>query len=140
MGRNKYSQHEIDIIGKLLKMKCKGTRFQQKQIRHQLRTNFEFNISDFNQQGQAFGYDELQAAIQRGAIKILDDATIADMKAKRERDRQRDLAAAQAAAAEAQANAAPLTAEEQAQADWQKALDEWNAQHPDEQVIIEEFE
>ena len=97
MGRNKYSQHEIDIIGMLLKKKCSGTRFQQKAIRHQLRVNFEFNISDFGEQGKAFGYDELQAAIQRGAIKILDDATIADMKAKRERDRQRDLEARRAA-------------------------------------------
>ena len=48
MGRNKYSQHEIDIIGMLLRKKCSGTRFQQKLIRHQLRTNIEFNISDFN--------------------------------------------------------------------------------------------
>lgn len=114
MGRNKYSQHEIDIIGMLLKKKCAGTRFQQKLIRHQLRTNFEFNISDFNEQGKAFGYDELQAAIQRGAIQILDDATIADMKAKRERDRQRD-----AAMAEQQA------VEEGEQTDWQAALAEW---------------
>lgn len=114
MGRNKYSQHEIDIIGMLLKKKCAGTRFQQKMIRHQLRTNFEFNISDFNEQGKAFGYDELQAAIQRGAIQILDDATIADMKAKRERDRQRD-----AAMAEQQA------VEEGEQTDWQAALAEW---------------
>lgn len=114
MGRNKYSQHEIDIIGMLLKKKCAGTRFQQKLIRHQLRTNFEFNISDFNEQGKAFGYAELQAAIQRGAIQILDDATIADMKAKRERDRQRD-----AAMAEQQA------VEEGEQTDWQAALAEW---------------
>ncbi|MCM1079836.1 MAG: hypothetical protein NC344_09260 [Bacteroidales bacterium] len=114
MGRNKYSQHEIDIIGMLLKKKCSGTRFQQKAIRHQLRTNFEFNISDFNEQGKAFGYEELQAAIRRGAIRILDDATIADMKAKRQRDRERDAA---------------LTVEQAVdrgeQTDWQDALREW---------------
>ena len=69
MGRNKYSQHEIDIIGMLLKKKCSGTRFQQKAIRHQLRVNFEFNISDFGEQGKAFGYDELQAAIEQTDIK-----------------------------------------------------------------------
>lgn len=91
MGRNKFSQHEIDIIGKLLKRKNTSTRFQQKQIRHQLRTYFEFNISDFNEPGKAFGYDELHAAINRGAIQILDDATIENMKAKRERDKQKDL-------------------------------------------------
>lgn len=116
MGRNKYSQHEIDIIGMLLKKKCAGTRFQQKLIRHQLRTNFEFNISDFNEQGKAFGYEELQAAIQRGAIRILDDATIADMKAKRKRDQERDAAAA-----------AQQAVEKGEQTDWQAALAEWEA-------------
>lgn len=114
MGRNKYSQHEIDIIGMLLKKKCAGTRFQQKEIRHQLRTNFEFNISDFNEQGKAFGYDELQAAIKRGAIQILDDATIADMKAKRQRDRECDAALATEQAVE-----------EGEQTDWKAAMAEW---------------
>lgn len=98
----------------LLKKKCAGTRFQQKLIRHQLRTNFEFNISDFNEQGKAFGYEELQAAIQRGAIQILDDATIAAMKEKRARDRERD-----AALREAQA------AEQGETTDWQEAMKEW---------------
>lgn len=90
MGRNKFSQHEIDIIGMLLRRKNAGTRFQQKMIRHQLRVNFEFNISDFNVQGKAFGEEELHAAINRGAIHILDDATIAAMKAKRTADRAKD--------------------------------------------------
>ncbi|TGX83604.1 hypothetical protein E5358_02860 [Palleniella muris] len=114
MGRNKYSQHEIDIIGMLLKKKCSGTRFQQKLIRHQLRTNFEFNISDFNEPGKAFGYDELQAAIQRGAIRILDDATIADMKAKRQRDREHDAALA-----------VEQAIDNGEQTDWQEAMREW---------------
>lgn len=90
MGRTKFSQHEIDIIGMLLRRKNAGTRFQQKMIRHQLRVNFEFNISDFNVQGKAFGEEELHAAINRGAIQILDDATIAAMKAKRVADRAKD--------------------------------------------------
>ena len=34
----------------------------------------------------------MQEAIRRGAIQVLDDATIADMKAKRARDRERDKA------------------------------------------------
>ncbi|MCR5314128.1 MAG: hypothetical protein K6E54_10910 [Bacteroidaceae bacterium] len=116
MGRNKYSQHEIDIIGMLLKKKCSGTRFQQKEIRHQLRVNFEFNISDFGEQGKAFGYEQLQEAIRRGAIKILDDATIADMKAKRERDKQKDLEAKKAQ------NEEMGIVEE----DWQETLKQWN--------------
>ncbi len=119
MGRNKYSQHEIDIIGMLLRKKCAGTRFQQKEIRHQLRVNFEFNISDFGEQGKAFGYDELQDAIRRGAIKILDDETIAAMKEKRERDKQRD---AEAKAAEEAAKEPPSP-----ESDWKKAMEEWQS-------------
>ena len=95
MGRNKFSASEIAAISKLLRLKNSGTRYQQKNIRHQLRVKYEFNISDFNEQGKAFGEDDLQAAIQRKAIVILDDATIADMKAKRQRDRERDQAANQ---------------------------------------------
>ena len=113
MGRNKFSQHEIDIIAMLLRKKNAGTRFQQKEIRHQLRVNFEFNISDFNEQGKAFGNVELQEAINRGAIVILDDATIADMKAKRARDKAHDEAAKQQEAIENGAT------------DWQTALKEW---------------
>ena len=113
MGRTKFSQHEIDIIAMLLRKKNAGTRFQQKEIRHQLRVNFEFNISDFNEQGKAFGDVELYEAIKRGAIVILDDATIADMKAKRARDKARDEAAKQQEAIENGAT------------DWQAALKEW---------------
>ncbi len=96
-------------------MKCKGNRLQQKEVRHTLRVDYEFNISDFNVQGKAFGYDELQECLKRGAIKILDDATIADMKAKRARDKARDAELAQKEAIE--------TGE---QTDWQEALKEWN--------------
>ena len=113
MGRNKFSKHEIDIIAMLLRKKNAGTRFQQKEIRHQLRVNFEFNISDFNEQGKAFGDVELYEAIKRGAIVILDDATIANMKAKRARDKARDEAAKQQEAIENGAT------------DWQAALKEW---------------
>ena len=113
MGRTKFSQHEIDIIAMLLRKKNAGTRFQQKEIRHQLRVNFEFNITDFNEQGKAFGDVELYEAIKRGAIVILDDATIADMKAKRARDKARDEAAKQQEAIENGAT------------DWQAALKEW---------------
>ena len=114
MGRNKFSQHEIDIIGKLLRRKNAGTRFQQKMIRHQLRVNFEFNISDFNEPGKAFGEQELKDAIKRGAIVILDDATIEAMKAKRARDKARD-----EAEREQQAIA------EGEQTDWKEAMKQW---------------
>lgn len=114
MGRNKYSASEIKEIGKLLRMKNASNRAQQKLIRHQLRVDYEFNISDFNEQGKAFGDVELAEAIKRGAIMILDDATIADMKAKRARDKARDEAARQAEAVKAGE-----------QTDWQEAMQQW---------------
>ncbi|MDD6494377.1 MAG: hypothetical protein PUF55_06975 [Bacteroidales bacterium] len=120
MGRNKFSQHEIDIIAMLLRKKNAGTRFQQKLIRHQLRVNFEFNISDFNEQGKAFGEEELRRAIERGAIHILDDATIAAMKEKRARDKARD---AELAQKENEANGETT--------DWQAALKEWEEYYSD---------
>ena len=114
MGRNKYSASEIKEIGKLLRMKNASNRAQQKLIRHQLRVDYEFNISDFNEQGKAFGDVELAEAIKRGAIMILDDATIADMKAKRARDKARDETARQAEAVKAGE-----------QTDWQEAMKQW---------------
>ena len=114
MGRNKYSNGEINTIAKLLRLKNSANRAKQKEIRHKLRVDFEFNISDFNIPGKAFGEQELYDAIHRGAIVILDDQTIADMRAKRERDRQRDEAARQQEA---------VAAGEQT--DWKEALKQW---------------
>lgn len=114
MGRNKYAEGEIKAIAKLLRLKNAGNRAQQKEIRHQLRVNYEFNISDFNEQGKAFGEEELNEAIRRGAIQILDDATIADMKAKRARDKARDEAMKQ--------KEAVASGE---QTSWQDAMKEW---------------
>lgn len=114
MGRNKYSEKEISQISKLLRQKNASNRFKQKQIRHVLRVDYEFNISDFNEPGKAFGEEELQAAIRRGVIEILDDATIEAIKAKRARDRARD-------EAEKQRNAAK-TGET---TDWKEAMKEW---------------
>lgn len=113
MGRSKYSQGEIEAITRLLKKKNAGNRAQQKEIRHTLRTEFEFNISDFNEPGKAFGAEELMAAIERGAIRILDDATIADMKSKRARDKARDEAAK------------PVVENAEETTSWQDALKEW---------------
>ena len=90
MGRNKFAEDEIKEIAKLLRLKNAGNRAKQKLVRHDLRTIYEFNIADFNEPGKAFGEEELQEAIRRWAIQILDDATIADMKAKRARDKARD--------------------------------------------------
>jgi hypothetical protein len=114
MGRNKYSQKEIEKIGKLLRLKNSVNRFKQKMIRHELRVTYEFNISDFNEPGKAFGEEELQAAVKRGAIEILDDATIEAMKAKRARDKARDEAARQQEA---------ITNGEAT--DWKEAMKEW---------------
>ena len=113
MGRTKFSQHEIDIIAMLLRRKEAGTRFQQKQIRHQLRVNFEFSIADFNEPGKSFGEPVLRDAIKRGAIQILDDATIASMKEKRARDKERDEAVKEAEAIE------------NGSTDWKAAMKEW---------------
>ncbi len=115
MGRNKYSAGEIKEIGKLLRLKNAGNRLQQKLIRHDLRVDYEFNISDFNEPGKAFGEEELQDAIKRGAIQILDDATIEAMKAKRARDKARD---------EAEKQKEAVASGEQN--DWQEAMKEWN--------------
>lgn len=114
MGRNKFSQKEIKEIGVLLRKKNAGNRAQQKLVRHDLRVNYEFNISDFNEPGKAFGEEELLAAIRRGAIEILDDATIAAMKAKRARDKARD---------EAQRQQQAIAEGEQT--DWQEAMRQW---------------
>ena len=115
MGRNKYSAGEIKEIGKLLRLKNAGNRLQQKMIRHDLRVDYEFNISDFNEPGKAFGEEELQDAIKRGAIQILDDATIEAMKAKRARDKARN---------EAERQKEAVASGEQT--DWQEAMKEWN--------------
>ena len=114
MGRNKYSQSEIDGIAKLLRLKNAANRARQKEIRHQLRTQYEFNISDFNEPGTAFGEKELLDAIQRRAILILDARTISDMKAKRQRDRERDAAEREQEAIQ--------TGE---QTDWKEAMKQW---------------
>lgn len=114
MGRNKYSEKEIKEIGKLLRLKNSANRAKQKEIRHTLRTEFEFNISDFNEPGKAYGEIELQYSIKRGAIKILDDATINAMKEKRARDKERDETERQ--------KEAIATGE---QTDWQQAMKEW---------------
>ena len=114
MGRNKYSDSEIQGIAKLLRLKNCANRAKQKEIRHKLLVEYEFNISDFNVPGRAFGEQELYDAIHRGAIRILDDQTIADMKAKRARDRERDEAARMQDA---------VAAGEQT--DWQEAMKQW---------------
>ena len=120
MGRNKFSQQEIHEIGRLLRLKNAGNRLKQKMIRHDLRVDYEFNISDFNEPGKAFGEEELQQAIQRGAIQVLDDATIAAMKAKRARDKARDEAEKQ------------QEAKAEGTVDWKEAMKEWEAWQQEE--------
>lgn len=116
MGRTKFSAGEIKEIGKLLRAKNAANRAGQKLIRHRLRVDYEFNISDFNEPGKAFGEEDLQAAIRRRAIMVLDDVTIENMKAKRARDKARDEAQRQQEAAAAGDRT-----------DWQDALEQWKA-------------
>lgn len=115
MGRNKFSQREIDIIRKLLGRKMAGNRAGQKMVRHTLRTVFEFNISDFNVQGKAFGPHDLDECVRRGRIHVLDEATIETMKLRHAEKRLHDESLKQA---EAIANGEIE--------DWQKVLEEWN--------------
>lgn len=116
MGRNKYSEKEIKVIRKLLGRKMAGNRFQQKMVRHTLRTVFEFNISDYNVQGKAFGPTDLDEAVRRGAIHILDDATIEAMKLRRAEKQQYETVLQQAdAIAEGETE------------NWEDVLKEWNA-------------
>ena len=115
MGRNKYSQREIDVIRKLLGSKMHGNRAQQKMVRHTLRTVFEFNISDFNIQGKAFGPSDLDECVRRKRIHILDDATIEAMKLRHAEKKLHDEAMSQA---EAIADGEVV--------DWQEVLKEWN--------------
>ena len=76
----------------------------------------------FERAGKAFGEDELHDAIRRGAIVILDEQTIADMKAKRARDKARDQARQ-----EAEAIAIGEVT------DWKEAMKEWEAQTENQQ-------
>jgi hypothetical protein len=116
MGRNKFSNKEIKIIRKLLGRKMAGNRFQQKMVRHTLRTVFEFNISDYNVQGKAFGPTDLDAAVNRGAIQILDEATIEAMKLRHIEKKQYETTLQQAdAIADGQTE------------NWEDVLKEWNA-------------
>lgn len=116
MGRNKFSNKEIKIIRKLLGRKMAGNRFQQKMVRHTLRTVFEFNISDYNVQGKAFGPTDLDAAVNRGAIQILDEATIEAMKLRHLEKKQYETTLQQAdAIADGQTE------------NWEDVLKEWNA-------------
>ena len=108
MGRNKFSQREIDIIRKLLNRKVASNRGGQKMVRHTLRTVFNFNISDFNVQGQPFGPKELDECVRRNRIHILDEATIEEKKQYEESLNQ----------AEAIANGEIE--------DWQEVLKQWN--------------
>ena len=124
MGRKKFSEREIKIIRKLLGSKMTSKRGQQKMVRHTLRTVFEFNISDFNIQGKAFGPADIDECVRRGRIQILDETTIEAMKIRHAEKRLHDEALQQAEAiAEGEV------------VDWQKVLEEWNeyyANNPEE--------
>lgn len=131
MGRSKFSQREIDIIYKLLGRKMAGNRSQQKMVRHTLRTVFEFNISDFNVQGKAFGPNELTDCIRRGCIHVLDEDTIEQMKLRHAEKRRRD---------EAMLDQAEAIADGEV-VDWQEVQRQWDEYyrlHPEEQVQMPE--
>lgn len=132
MGRNKFSQREIDIITKLLGRKMAGNRTQQKMVRHTLRTVFDFNISDFNVQGKAFGPDDLRECIRRRCIHVLDEATVEAMRLRHAEKQQHDRTMMQA---EAIADGVEV--------DWQQVQREWDeyySQHPEEGLTCAQAE
>lgn len=101
-----------------------GNRSQQKMVRHTLRTVFEFNISDFNVQGKAFGPADLHDAVRRGAIRVLDEATVESMRLRHAEKKRHEETLAQA---EAIADGEAV--------DWQAVQREWEeyyAQYPEE--------
>ena len=68
------------------------TKLSQNQFKKQSKTQGEISsyIEEYIGQQKvvkAFGYEDLQRCIKKGIIQILDDATIADMKAKRLRNK-----------------------------------------------------
>lgn len=131
MGRNKFSQREMDIIYKLLGRKMAGNRSQQKMVRHTLRTVFEFNISDFNVQGKAFGPNELTDCIRRGCIHVLGEDTIEQMKLRHAEKRRHD---------EAMLDQAEAIADGEV-VDWQEVQRQWDEYyrlHPEEQIQMPE--
>ncbi len=122
MGRNKFSQREIDIIRKLLNRKVAGNRSGQKMVRHTLRTVFNFNISDFNVPGQPFGPLDLDECVRRRRIQILDEATIEAMKLRyAEKQKYEDTL-----------NQAEAIANGEVE-DWQEVLKQWNEYYGTEQ-------
>ena len=115
MGRNKYAAGERKESSKVLRLKKAGNGIKEKMIRKDRRVVYELKMSGCDEPGKAFGEEELQDAIKRGAIQILDDATIEAMKAKRARDKARD---------EAEKQKEAVASGEQT--DWQEAMKEWN--------------
>ena len=74
MGRNKFSEREIKIIGKLLGRKMAGNRSQHKLVRHTLRTVFDFNIADINVQEDTIEQMKLRYAEKRQHEEALQQA------------------------------------------------------------------
>ena len=99
-----------------------GNRAQQKMTRHTMRTVFDFNISDFNIQGKAFGPADLDECIRRGRIQILDEATIEAMKLRHAEKKSHDEMLQQA---EAIADGEAI--------DWEQVLKEWNEYYANKQ-------
>ena len=69
MGRNKFSAQEIKEIKGLLRRKNSTKRFGQKMIRHVLRVDYEFNISDFNEPGKAVELETHRVALTEATIE-----------------------------------------------------------------------
>ena len=69
-GKNRYSDNDAKCIRKLLNQKVVAERNEQKRIRHQLRSRYEFYISDFVHSKKGFNSNDFEELVKSGRITI----------------------------------------------------------------------
>lgn len=69
-GRRKFSRAEVGEIRALLVEIRQGELKVQKRLRHRLRNEFDFYISDFDQSRSGFTPNDLDMLVSSGAIEI----------------------------------------------------------------------
>ena len=69
-GRRKFSRAALTQIRTILVEIRQGELKVQKRLRHRLRNEFDFYISDFDQSGRGFTRNDLDMLVSSGAIEI----------------------------------------------------------------------
>lgn len=69
-GRGKFSRAALTEIRTILVEIRQGERKVQKRLRHRLRNEFDFYISDFDQSRRGFTRNDLDMLVSSGAIEI----------------------------------------------------------------------